>query len=107
MLKILNISTLLLFVCFLFAPTLSYAFDKDTQNIVVMAEEEENSQSKSKGNNNINEEEEKEVHYYTFENFRGITLKNKGVIKSPSTNNFTLKDELVFKIPSPPPEQKL
>lgn len=109
MLKVLNISTLLLFVCFLFAPTVTYAIDADvdTLSIIVNEEEENNSKTKTKNNNSVAEEEEKEVNYYTFEKFRYLKTNSFGYYFQRSVTNHTLKDDLVFKIPSPPPEHKL
>lgn len=109
MLKIFNITTLLLFVCFLFAPTITYALNKDvkTYSLIINEEEETHSKTKSKSNNNINEEEEKEVQYHFFLNLKyssaKITLANKNL----NSLKHTLKDDLVFKIPLPPPEQFL
>ncbi|SFN74225.1 hypothetical protein SAMN05421741_11011 [Paenimyroides ummariense] len=110
MLKIFNISTLLLFVCFLFAPTITYALNKDVVNssLIINEEEEVPTKTKSKANNNnINEEEEKEVHYHFFLNCHKIV--SNAVIANSNLNfsKHTIKDNLVFKIPLPPPEQNL
>ncbi len=110
MLKIFNISTLILFVCFLFAPTITYAFnaDVDTYSLIINEEEETHSKQKSKSNNNtVNEEEEKEVHYYTFQNFKNYLAQKPIFVASSNFDNSTLKDDLVFKIPLPPPEYNL
>ncbi|MEG1267138.1 MAG: hypothetical protein RSE19_11740, partial [Myroides sp.] len=58
-------------------------------------------------NNNINEEEEKEVQYHFFNNFNRLT-RNDAIASSNRTFlNHSIKDDLVFKIPLPPPEQNL
>lgn len=110
MLKIFNITTLLLFVCFLFAPTITYALNKDVVNssLIINEEEEVPTKTKSKAsNNNINEEEEKEVQYHFFNNFNRL-IRNTAIASSNLTFlNHSIKDDLVFKIPLPPPEQNL
>lgn len=108
MLKVLNISTLILFLCFLFAPTISYAIDKDLikENIVLTEEEESHSKSK-KGNNNLSEEEENEVHYSLLSQFRNIISKSGLNNFYLAMNDFSIEDDLVFKIPLPPPENQL
>lgn len=107
MLKVFNISTLLLFVCFLFAPTISFALNKDINTAsLVLAEEEENHSKTKKNNNNLNEEE-KEVHYSFVNQFNNILLKNRSTGLKPAITNHSIKDDLVFKIPLPPPEQNL
>lgn len=111
MLKVFNISTLILFVCFLFAPTIAFALNKDvdTSTFVINEEEETHSKTKTKkgNNNNLNEEEEQQVHYHFFNN-------NQNLIYNPGFSDlnlisliYTIKDDLVFKIPLPPPEQHL
>ncbi|MBA5793009.1 hypothetical protein H1R17_05930 [Flavobacterium sp. xlx-214] len=109
MLKIFNISTLLLFVCFLFAPTISYALnsDVDTYSLIISEEEETHSKNKSKSNNTVNEEEEKEIHYYTFEKYKNYLSQQPIFVVDSDFNNSIFKDNLVFKIPSPPPERNL
>jgi len=109
MLKVLNISTLLLFVCFLFAPTVTYALEAevDTYSLIIAEEEETSSNTKTKNNNSVAEEEEKEVNYYTFEKFRDFKMNSISFYLQRCAINYTLKDNLVFKIPSPPPENKL
>jgi len=108
MLKIFNISTLLLFVCFLFAPTITFALKKDVKNysLILNEEEETHSKGKSKCNNTVNEEEHKEIPYYSFANFR-IYLHMKPGYVDGSNIVHRIKDDLVFKIPLPPPEQLL
>ena len=109
MLKIFNISTLLLFVCFLFAPTITYALNKDVVNssLIINEEEEVPTKTKSKANNNINEEEEKEVQYHFFHNYHKIVSNAVIVNSNLNFSKHTIKDDLVFKIPLPPPEQNL
>lgn len=110
MFKFFNITTLLLFVCFLFAPTITYALnsDVDTYSLIVNEEEETHTKSKSKTtNNNINEEEEKEVQYHFFNNFCKLAQKAVIVVKNLNISKHDIKDDLVFKIPLPPPEQNL
>lgn len=109
MLKTFNIITLLLFVCFLFAPTITFALNKDVNtSSLVLNEEETHSKTKSKtSNNNINEEEEKEVQYHFFNNFKNLTSNNAVVRLNRISLKYTIKDDLVFKIPLPPPEQHL
>ena len=109
MLKTFNILTLFLFVCFLFAPTVSYALGKDinTYSLILNEEEETHSKTKNKANNNINEEEEKEVQYHFFNNFNKLLSNNSLILLSLIYLNDSIKDDLVFKIPLPPPEQKL
>src|SRR5690606_34799960 len=103
MLKVFNISTLILFVCFLFAPTVTFAFKSDVSYSMILNEEEEiNSKNKT---NNLNEEEEKEVHYYTFSNFKNYLLYNPYSSQNADFSKNAIKDHLVFKIPLPPPEQ--
>ncbi len=110
MFKFFNITTLLLFVCFLFAPTISYALnsDVDTYSLLVNEEEETHSKNKPKNNNNnLNEEEEKEIKYHFFCNAKVLF----GSKKAPNSSLFLygqqLRNILVFKIPSPPPEPQL
>ena len=110
MLKVFNISTLLLFVCFLFAPTITYALDKDvdTYSLIINEEEETHSKTKNKtGSNNLNEEEEKEVQYQFFN--PSIYKTSKNLLSDAGLNflNCCIKNYLVFKIPSPPPEFNL
>lgn len=110
MLKLFNITTLLLFVCFLFAPTITFALNKDvdTFSLIINEEEETHSKNKSKSNNNtVNEEEEKEIQYYSFEKFRISLQKTYVFVNGSDLNNNAIKDDLVFKIPLPPPEQTL
>lgn len=110
MLKIFNITTLLLFVCFLFAPTATFALNKnaDIHSVVINEEEEVPSEIKSKaGNNNINEEEEKEVQYHFFHKFSKLSRKPIVASKNLNLIKNAIKDDLVFKIPLPPPEQIL
>lgn len=110
MLKIFNITTLLLFVCFLFAPTITYALNKDVVNssLVINEEEEVPTKTKSKAsNNNINEEEEKEVQYHFFNNCHKIVSNTAIANSNRILLNHSIKDDLVFKIPLPPPEQNL
>lgn len=110
MLKIFNITTLLLFVCFLFAPTITYALNKDTVNssLIINEEEEVPTKTKSKAsNNNINEEEEKEVQYHFFHNFNKLVTNSSIAFKNLNILKHSIKDDLVFKIPLPPPEQNL
>lgn len=108
MLKVFNISTLLLFVCFLFAPTITYAFDKDLDTYSLAISEEEETHSKNKtGSNNLNEEEEKEIHYHFFSSFLYKTAKNDFSNASLNFANCCVKNYLVFKIPLPPPEYNL
>lgn len=108
MLKIFNISTLLLFVCFLFAPTITFALKKDVKSysLILNEEEETHSKGKSKCNNTVNEEEHKEIAYNSFANFR-IYLHMKPGYVDGSNIIHRIKDDLVFKIPLPPPEQLL
>lgn|SRR5690606_30155202 len=110
MLKIFNITTLLLFVCFLFAPTITYALNKDVVNssLAINEEEEVPTKTKSKAsNNNINEEEEKEVQYHFFNNCHKIVSNASIANSNLILLNHSIKDDLVFKIPLPPPEQNL
>ena len=99
MLKIFNITTLLLFVCFLFAPTITYALNKDTVNssLIINEEEEVPTKTKSKASNkNINEEEEKEVQYHFFHNFNklvtnsSIAFKKSNIALYPSANGLII-----------------
>lgn len=105
MLKVLNISTLVLFVCFLFAPTITFAFETETPYSLVLNEEEEINSKNKTNNNNLNEEEEKEVNYYTFSNFKNYLHSNPLTLSRAGFSNNDLKNNLVFKIPLPPPEQ--
>lgn len=110
MLKVFNISTLILFLCFLFAPTITFAFnaDVDSYSLIINEEEETHSKNKSKNStNNVNEEEVKEVKYYTFANFFVNLLFTTTLSKNPNAKNNNLKDDWVFKIPLPPPELHL
>ena len=104
--KVFNITTLVLFVCFLFAPTITFALDQETPYSLILNEEEEVN-SKNKSNNTVNEEEEKEVKYYTFENFKSQIDSNSLLLSGIDFRNLHIKDELVFKIPLPPPEHNL
>src|SRR5690554_5661892 len=107
MLKVLNIATLVRFVCFLCTPTLSYALDKDLNTTLhVLAEEEEENHSKT-STNNLSEEEEKEVNYTFSNHFKNILTKNGIWSNGLLCCNHPIKDDLVFKIQSPPPEQHL
>lgn len=109
MFKIFNISTLILFVCFLFAPTISYALnsDVDTYSLIINEEEETHSKNKSKSNNTVNEEEEKEIQYQFFNS--SIYKTSKNLLSDAGLNflNCCIKNYLVFKIPLPPPEFNL
>lgn len=108
MLKILNITTLVLFVCFLIAPTVSFAFNKDIDTYSLILNEEEESHSKTKSqNNNFSEEEEKEVQYHFFHNLKYLSTKITQANKNLNSLKHTIKDDLVFKIPLPPPEPQL
>lgn len=110
MLKTFNIATLLLFVCFLFAPTITFALNKDVKiySLILNEEEETHSKTKSKtSNNNINEEEEKEVQYHFSNNIKCLSSKKAFANKNLNSLKHTIKDDLVFKIPLPPPEQLL
>jgi len=104
MLKVFNISTLILFVCFLFAPTITFAYKTELPYSMIMTEEEEIN-SKNKTNNNLNEEEEKEVHYYTFANFKNYLHYNPFMVRNADFSKNAIKDHLVYKVPSPPPDQ--
>ena len=105
MLKVFNISTLFLFVCFLFAPTVSFACKTDTSYMLILNEEEEINSKNKTSNNNLNEEEEKEVNYCAFSNFKNYLHSNPLILSSTDFSNIELKNNLVFKVPSPPPEQ--
>lgn len=108
MLKIFNLITLSFFLCFLFAPTLSFALNKDLNTAMIIVAEEEENHSKTKSpNNNLSEEEEKEVHYNFSNPFENILTKNGLWSNELICCNHTIKDNLVFKIPLPPPEQHL
>ncbi|WLD23133.1 hypothetical protein NU10_10500 [Flavobacterium dauae] len=109
MLKVFNISTLILFVCFLFAPTITFALNKDINPSVFAINEEEETHSKTKkgNNNNINEEEEKEVQYHFFHNYHKIVSNAVIAYLNLNFSKHAIKDDLVFKIPLPPPEQNL
>jgi len=109
MLKVFNISTLILFVCFLFAPTITFAFNKsvNVSTIAINEEEETHSKTKKGNNNNINEEEEKEVQYHFFHNYHKIASNAVIAYSNLNFSKHTIKDDLVFKIPLPPPEQNL
>ncbi len=110
MLKVFNISTLLLFVCFLFAPTITYALNKDveTHTLILNEEEETHTKTKSKtNNNNINEEEENEVQNHFSNHLKYSSSKKNLANRNLNSLKHTIKDDLVFKIPLPPPEQLL
>jgi len=108
MLKILNIATLFIFVSFLITPTITFAFNIDTEAHTLILNEEEETHSKTKSsNNNLNEEEEKEVNYYFSQFFKISTSKKNTTNKNLVNFKNTIKDDLVFKIPLPPPEQTL
>lgn len=103
--KVFNLTTLFLFVCFLFAPTVTFALDQEISYSLILNEEEEISSKKK--SNPLNEEEEKEVKYYTFENFKNHICSHLVYLSRWNTSKLHLKDDLVFQIPLPPPEQHL
>lgn len=90
---------------FLSATSICSFFDKDiTFSNTKIAEEEEN-HSSSKKNNQPSEEEE--YHYLSSFNFYHATNSHNSKNYFFIETNHSIKDDLVIKIPSPPPEHKL
>ncbi|HLV69727.1 MAG TPA: hypothetical protein VKY34_03390 [Xanthomarina sp.] len=91
-------------MCFLLAPTFSFAMEAETSYVLMLAEEEENNTHKK--SNNVNEEEEKEITGYSFSNFKEYLRYNTFLVGNADFSNNSLKNHLVFKVPLPPPEQR-
>ena len=102
MVKAINILLLFVFMNFMSAPTVSAVLDIDLPTAGLTMSEEEETHSSSKKNNPISEEEDLKYLSLYFTPFFNTDSKymNEFVMQTIHSIN----DDLVLKIPSPPPD---
>jgi len=102
MVKAINILLLFFFMNFLSAPTISAVFDLDLPTANLNFSEEEETHSSAKKNIPLAEEEDLKFlsNFYLPFLIGELTYQNNFMMESIHSIN----DDLVLKIPSPPPE---
>lgn len=102
MVKAINILLLFFFMNFLSAPTVTSVLDIDLPTAGFSMSEEEETHSSTKKNNPISEEEELKYFSEYFTPFFNTETKYMNEFLMETIHS--INDNLVLKIPSPPPE---
>lgn len=102
MVKAINILLLFFFMNFMSAPTVAAVLDIDLPtSSVSMSEEEETHKTNKKGNSFSEEEDSKYLSNF-FTQFSDT--ESKHLNEFATVTIYSISDDLVLKIPSPPPE---
>lgn len=102
MVKAINILLLFVFMNFLSAPTVASVLDIDLPTSGFSMSEEEENHSQTKKNNPVTEEEELKYLSLYFTPF--FNSDSKYTNEFHAETKHSINDDLVLKIPSPPPE---